>query len=266
MNASKFSKADGLKKIDDKIARITDLKKMKSGSSEFQKWHRDARVLLGRLFGEDHQYVKDFNDISYSLLMFGDGTPDSVWEEAYADGLTSAKAMLVSVRGEIDEFWPEESAGPIAVDKLEIIATICRRFRNFAAQIQIRREGRSTIAFNDEYDVQDAFHALLKLFFDDVRKEEWTPSYAGKSSRVDFLLKAEKVVVEIKMTRDGLADRQLGEQLIIDIERYRAHPDCQALICFVYDPDHRVTNPAGLEADLRGIRNGLDVKVWIYPK
>lgn len=41
----------------------------------------------------------------------------------------------------------------------------------------------------DEYDVQDLPHALLLLYFDDVRAEEWTPSYAGKSARMDFLLK-----------------------------------------------------------------------------
>ena len=34
--------------------------------------------------------------------------------------------------------------------------------------------GRGTIAFNDEYDVQDAMHALLRLHFTNVRPEEWT--------------------------------------------------------------------------------------------
>jgi hypothetical protein len=33
----------------------------------------------------------------------------------------------------------------------------------------------------DEYDVQDLLYALLRIFFDDVRPEEWTPSFAGKS-------------------------------------------------------------------------------------
>ncbi|WP_158231113.1 PD-(D/E)XK nuclease domain-containing protein [Rhodopirellula bahusiensis] len=28
-----------------------------------------------------------------------------------------------------------------------------------------------------ERDVQDAFHATLRLFFDDVRAEPWTPPY-----------------------------------------------------------------------------------------
>jgi REase_DpnII-MboI len=30
----------------------------------------------------------------------------------------------------------------------------------------------------DEYDVQDLLHAILRAFFDDVRPEEFVPSYA----------------------------------------------------------------------------------------
>jgi hypothetical protein len=54
---------------------------------------------------------------------------------------------------------------------------------------------------DDEYDVQDIFHALLRLFVDDIREEEWTPSYAGGASRMDFLLPELETVVEIKKTR-----------------------------------------------------------------
>lgn len=68
--------------------------------------------------------------------------------------------------------------------------------------------------------IKDLLHALLLLYFDDVRAEEWTPSYAGKFSRMDFLLKNERVVIEVKKTRQGLADKELGEQLIIDVDRY----------------------------------------------
>lgn len=39
--------------------------------------------------------------------------------------------------------------------------------------------------------------------------------------------------------------------------RYRAHPDCDMLICFVYDPDGWVKNPKGLISDLeRGDTEG----------
>ena len=64
---------------------------------------------------------------------------------------------------------------------------------------------------DDEYDVQYLTHALLLLDFEDVRPEEWTPSYAGGSSRMDFLMKAEKIVLEVKKTRKGLKAKEIGE-------------------------------------------------------
>ncbi len=117
----------------------------------------------------------------------------------------------------------------------------------------------------DEYDVQDLLHALLTLEHDDVRSEEWTPSYAGGSSRTDFLLKLEQIVIEAKKTRSGFGARELGEQLMVDIQKYEQHPDCRTLVCFVYDPEGRIANPRGIENDLGGDRDGLTVRVIIAP-
>ncbi|MGE1734013.1 hypothetical protein ACMFGQ_21070 (plasmid) [Enterobacter hormaechei] len=103
---------------------------------------------------------------------------------------------------------------------------------------------------NDEYDVQDLVHALLRLHFDDIRPEEYTPSFAGASSRQDFLLKNEKIVIEIKKTRKTLGAGKIGEELLIDMARYRSHQECDVLICFVYDPDCWVNNPNGVISDL----------------
>ena len=65
---------------------------------------------------------------------------------------------------------------------------------------------------DDEYDVQDLMHAILRLHFDDVRPEEWTPSYAGKSSRIDFLLPGERTIIEVKMTRHGLGQKEVADE------------------------------------------------------
>ena len=56
-----------------------------------------------------------------------------------------------------------------------------------------------------------------QLHFDDIRPEEWTPSYAGSSARMDFLLKKEQIVLEIKKTRKGLVAKEAGEQLIVEL-------------------------------------------------
>jgi hypothetical protein len=111
--------------------------------------------------------------------------------------------------------------------KTDAIELLCFRFHIVAARLRDRHADRSTLDVTDEYDVQDLLHALLRVFFDDVRPEEWTPSYAGKSSRMDFLLPTEELLIEAKKTRQGLGAKELGSELIEDIARYRAHPCCK---------------------------------------
>jgi hypothetical protein len=154
----------------------------------------------------------------------------------------------------------------LSPDPVLLAELICNRFYIVAKQLEVRHASRSTLIITDEYDVQDLLHSLLKLHFDDVRPEEWTPSYAGSSSRIDFLLKKERIVIEVKKTRNSLAAKEVGDQLLIDIARYAKSPDCDTLICFVYDPDGIISNPRGLESDLvKQSSNALSVRVLVRP-
>ena len=148
---------------------------------------------------------------------------------------------------------------------LEKIELICNKFHKVSQQVRSRYSERPTLEINDEYDVQDLFHSLLTLYFSDIRREEWISSYAGANSRADFLLKTEQIVIEIKKTRAGHTNQKLGEELIIDIDKYQAHPDCKKLVFFIYDPERRITNPRGFEEDLETRSRKIDVKVFIRP-
>lgn len=152
-----------------------------------------------------------------------------------------------------------------SADATAVIVNLCRRFPLFAKQVQKRHDNRRTITFKDEYDVQDAMHAILKLHFDDVRAEEWSPSFAGSASRIDFLLKRERIAMEIKMTRKSLSQKDVVNQLIQDKERYRTHPDYRTLICIVYDPDKHMHNPTALEADVSEVNGGYRVVAVVSP-
>lgn len=155
-----------------------------------------------------------------------------------------------------------ESPSPVA--STQTLEAALRRFSDFAHQLSSRRHaGREPFPFDDEYDVQDSLHAVLKLQFDDVRPEESTPSYAGGASRLDFLLPKVRTVVETKFVRPSLTDNKLGQELIVDIARYKAHQQCQTLYCLVYDPKKLLGNPAGLEHDLSKEHDGLRVVVIV---
>lgn len=151
-------------------------------------------------------------------------------------------------------------------DTIFLVGLLCARFHLVTKQLRHRHSDRPTLDINDEYDVQDLFHSLLRIYFDDIRSEEWNPSYAGSSTRSDFLLKDEQVIIEVKKTRSSLKAKQLGEQLIIDIAHYKKHPDCKFLYCFVYDPDEYISNPKGIQNDLSKKENDFNVIVNITPK
>jgi hypothetical protein len=233
---------------------------------EFAKWQRDTEIIIARIFGGEARNLKDFQDVRYSLSVFTSSTPDSDFDAAYCRGLTNAAAILDSMIAELEEFGLASGAAEEEPDHLTLIEKICLRFHAVVRQLQQRHADRPTITIEDEYDVQDLLHGILRLHFDDIRAEEWTPSYAGGSSRVDFLLKTEEIVIEVKKTRSSMKPKDLGEQLIIDRARYEAHPNCKALVCFVYDPEGRIGNPVGIERDLE--RNGgrLKVRVIIAPR
>jgi len=151
-------------------------------------------------------------------------------------------------------------------DASTLVVSLCRRFHLFAHQLRDRHHDRGTVRVFDEYDVQDLMHALLKLHFEDVRAEEVTPSVAGKSGRMDFLLKAERLVVETKMARRNLQEKQIGDEVIIDQRRYRSHPDLGTLVCLVYDPGGYCRAPAALENDLTGVDGRFRSVVIVCPR
>lgn len=152
------------------------------------------------------------------------------------------------------------------MDDLEKVLILCRRFPLLSDTLRKRYGGRPPLEITDEYDVQDLLHGILRLHFDDVRPEEYTPSYAGKHSRVDFLLPRERLVIEAKMTRDGLGQKDVIDQLLIDVGRYSKMDHVDTLVCLVFDPDRKCANPKGIESDVENSGGRLKVRVVVCPQ
>lgn len=136
----------------------------------------------------------------------------------------------------------------------ELLEVLVKGLRRAMHPLTHRRKGANTLSFSVEYDVQDLLHSLLRPWVADIRPEEFTPSYAGSSTRMDFLLPAHSLVLEIKIVRDRAHGKNIGDELIIDIEHYRRHPNCKTLWCVIYDPQAFLTNAEGLKKDLEGKR------------
>jgi len=212
----------------------------------FTGWATQSMTFLESVLASEHPYVRSFAKLAEK--------PSPTNADQGLEVLRAVSEDLIKGFLEAEE----------TIDPWIPIETICNRFHLVARQIRSRYNSRETLRVSDEYDVQDLLHALLRLYFEDIRPEEYTPSYAGGSSRMDFLIKTEQIVVEVKKMRDSMSPKDLGNQLIEDIDRYRAHPDCKLLVCFVYDPEGLIPNPRGIEADLNR-DDPIAVRVLIRP-
>lgn len=155
------------------------------------------------------------------------------------DNRQLAAERKVSIAAFLDgliEVVRHDSSQPSSDEAVQRVRLLVDGFERFCRALARRGRERDAVIVVDEYDVQYLFNALLRLVFDDVRPEEATPSRGGGRAQMDFLVKSERLVIELKMTRDGLTDRAVTDELLIDIGRYRSHPDCATLLCFVYDP------------------------------
>ena len=218
-------------------------------SQSFTAWQTQCINFLETKLPPNSSYVRSFVE---KIKSGHQGTVKA--------GIGILQSVMEDLSSEYVNYIEEKQYNPI-----DPIINICDRFHLVARQLRSRYDERPTLDVQDEYDVQDLFHSLLHLHFNDIRPEEYTPSYAGKASRMDFLLKQEQIVIEIKKARPGFGAKELGTQLIEDIARYQAHPNCDILICFVYDPDGRIANPRGIEGDLNRTENGFAVEVLIRP-
>jgi hypothetical protein len=222
-------------------------------SPEFQSWVAEVEDFISSNFGESSSPWRLFTRFNIDAV---NGNEQDAFEENKRSIIAALKSCLRV---------PKREVQAVSVGLNVALEMLFDRFHLVVKQLRHRYNSRNTLDVEDEYDVQDLLHALLRIYFEDIRNEEWAPSYAGGSSRMDFLLKAEKTVIEVKKTRKGLGDRELGKQLVEDKAKYKAHPDCERLVCFVYDPDGRIVNPRGIERDLNSQEEGFNVLVVIKP-
>lgn len=268
--------------LKDIIKKLTKLEKENNNKIEdvLDRSRRKLIMIVERKFGQGRDYLNQLKTLQE--MEIGPGiyyfyqSQSSIDREVREDLIIKRDRYLNFIETILDELKIEEAKGKL--DELvreeigdnveERLIRILKRFHRFAKQLK-RHQGKSTIQkieIQNEYDVQDLLHAILKLEFDDVRPEEYTPSYAGSNSRIDFLLKREQIAIEVKKTSEQLKDKEIGAQLNDDIAKYQNHQNCKTLYCFIYDPKEFISNPDGIQNDLSKEIEGLSVKVIISPK
>jgi hypothetical protein len=180
-----------------------------------------------------YKTLYDFFDTDY------DGEPPSIFDDYQGDSNKSA------------------------IDKIELIFD---RFEKIARQLKERnRENKESLKIQDEYDVQYLLHTLLRIYFDDVRDETYFKQHAGVSPRIDFLIEEEKIGIETKVASQNKRAKRIRSELAEDKEQYKSDNMCKVLLCFIYDPNHVLRNPAELEKDISERHPNLETRVTITP-
>ena len=103
------SKSQAKSRISKALEAIPDLRDLNTESPEFIKWRRDTEVAISYTFGEDSRHTKDFGRINFSSISsLFDHQNSSEEARAYRSGLDEARAVLESMLGEIEEYWPDD--------------------------------------------------------------------------------------------------------------------------------------------------------------
>lgn len=68
------------------------------------------------------------------------------------------------------------------------------------------------------------------------------------------------------MTKESIKVSKLGEELLVDIGRYKEYPDCNDLVIFIYDKGDFIRNKIGFINDLqKHSTSKLKITVIIIP-
>lgn len=239
----------------------------------------DVDGLFGSVFGENYaphgklESMAQLNELDMRSFLRGKDEAEAFASENWSM-LARSSASKASIIGTLvtrlldGSVKTAVSAGRLSfaglqLDAVQTVLALSERFLLVQRSLGKHPHGGTPVEFKNEYDDQFLLRALLVQFFDDVRDEDYTPSYAGANSRIDFVLPEFGLAIELKHTSASMTDKEVGEQLLVDRERYATNDAVTHLIVLVFDHDGHLRNPRGLEADLQREHSHPDMTVTV---
>jgi hypothetical protein len=146
-----------------------------------------------------------------------------------------------------------------------LVERLCRRLPN-AARILANRQRRNKAPYvvEDEYDVQDLLHSILRAYLKYSVQEDPLPKVAGtKSSRADVSIEELGILIEVKFVRGPDDQKAIFDDFSQDLVLYTAWKPLKTLFYLIYNAGD-LRDPEAIEK-LSGPKeiNGMkyDVKV-----
>ncbi|WP_446373557.1 PD-(D/E)XK nuclease domain-containing protein [Coleofasciculus sp. D1-CHI-01] len=114
----------------------------------------------------------------------------------------------------------------------------------------------------DEYDVQDLLHGLIRAYVKYSIQEEPLGKIAGNSSRVDIAIEDLGILVEVKYVHNPNDQARIFKDLSSDQELYIKWEPLKVLICLIYNSGD-LRDPESMEK-LSGTRMIRDKQFEMY--
>ena len=160
----------------------------------------------------------------------------------------------------------------------EMILTLLRNFENAVIKITDPKEryggktinpknpSKNILKIDDEYDVQDILYVVLKSVFPTIKYENPLAKLGGSSTRLDFVLIEEGIIIEVKQIREEEKnDKKFIQQIKIDLQSYHVLDYLKEIIFYVYAPKaiQDVNNFYELEGPQTINNKSFDVKIIV---
>lgn len=129
-----------------------------------------------------------------------------------------------------------EDAAAEAAPDAGILLRLCERLPSAARVLTTRQRNKPPYVIQDEYDVQDLLHALVRGYFKYSVAEEPLGKVAGtKSGRADLALEELGVIIETKYVRGPNDQIRIVEEFAQDLLLYAQWMPLKTFIYLVYN-------------------------------
>jgi REase_DpnII-MboI len=138
-----------------------------------KEWRDYNYEFLSRNFSK-YEYANEYDNAKCPVHMVEDRYHDpdfAVFRKRLARSIEAQIACLDSIIKRLDLIPENDPAAAVTTvaEGQEALVRLAERLHLIVRQLLHRHNNRPTLDVNDEYDVQDLVHALLKIFFHDIR-------------------------------------------------------------------------------------------------
>lgn len=163
--------------------------------------------------------------------------------------LATDRRLLAFSNGEdyTNELIFSEYAAQAPAPDIALLLRLCERLPDSARVLATRQRGRVPFELNDEYDVQDLLHAVIRAYFKySVREEPVGRVGGGKSSRADLAFEDIGTIVEVKFVHGPNDQNRIVEEFAQDLVHYSKWHPLKTFVYMIYN-SRDLRDPEALE-------------------